>query len=91
MLSLGAIYLTVAAVVCVGYTFFFSHSGLQEPTAAAARVILADWNRQYACGPAYVLGDRQTVYGVGIEAGPAVVAMSMVDVPDAYWFDATQS
>ena len=90
VLTLGALYLTAATAVCVGYTFFFSHSGLQEPTAAAARVIMTDWNSKYSCGPAYVLGDRQTVYGVGIEAGPAVVALSTVDVLDASWFDAAK-
>lgn len=88
--ALGLVYLTVLASLCVGYTFFFSHSGLQEPTAAAARVVMADWNSKYACGPAYMLGDRQTVYGVGIEAGASVAAISVVDVPDTPWFDASK-
>jgi hypothetical protein len=76
--------------VSVSYTFFASHSGLQEPTAQAARIILADWNSKYTCRPGYFLGDRQTVYGIGIAAGPDGDAMAINFIPKANWLDAAK-
>ncbi|ABE38901.1 conserved hypothetical protein [Rhodopseudomonas palustris BisB5] len=88
--SLGALYAVLAVGVSVIYLFFASHSGLQEPTAQAARIMLADWNSKYTCGPGYFLGDRQTVYGIGIAAGPDGDSMTINFIPKARWFDATK-
>ncbi|WP_322518107.1 glycosyltransferase family 39 protein [Rhodopseudomonas palustris] len=85
--SLGALYAVLAAGASVVYLVFASHSGLQEPTAQAARIILADWNSKYKCGPGYYLGDRQTVYGIGIAAGPDGDSMTINFIPKARWFD----
>ncbi|WP_245258259.1 glycosyltransferase family 39 protein [Rhodopseudomonas palustris] len=85
--SLGVLYAVLAAGASVVYLLFASHSGLQEPTAQAARVILADWNSKYKCGPGYYLGDRQTVYGIGIAAGPDGDSMTINFIPKARWFD----
>ncbi|WP_315831416.1 glycosyltransferase family 39 protein [Bradyrhizobium prioriisuperbiae] len=87
--TIDATYLTAGLVIMVLYTVFASHSGLQEPTPAAAHAILADWTRTYACGPAYVLGGRQAAYGVGIETGPNVTALNYRDIAGAPWFDAS--
>lgn len=87
-LSLGTLYGVLAIAASVIYIFFASHSGLQEATAQAARLVLADWNSKYKCGPAYFLGDRQTVYGIGIAAGPEGDSMTIEFIPKARWFDA---
>lgn len=87
--AVSVTYLTAGLVIMMLYMALASHSGLQEPTPAAARAILADWARTYACGPAYVLGGRQAAYGVGIEAGPNVTALSYRDIAGAPWFDAS--
>jgi 4-amino-4-deoxy-L-arabinose transferase-like glycosyltransferase len=87
VLSLGALYAVLAIAVSVIYLFFASHSGLQEATAQAARLVLADWNSKYSCGPAYYIGDRQTVYGIGIAAGPDGDSMAIDFIPKARWFD----
>ncbi len=85
--ALGLVYGGLAIAVSVIYLFFASHSGLQEATAQAARLVLDDWNSKYACGPGYFLGDRQTVYGIGIGAGPDGDSMALEFVPKARWFD----
>lgn len=85
--SLGLVYGGLALAVSVIYLFFASHSGLQEATAQAARLVLNDWNSKYTCGPGYFLGDRQTVYGIGIDAGPDGDSMALEFVPKARWFD----
>ncbi len=76
-MTIAAVYLIAGAVITVLYLTFASHSGLQEPTPAAARAILADWHSTYPCGPAYVLGGRQAAYGVGIEAGRGITALEL--------------
>ncbi len=86
-MTIAAVYLIAGAVITVLYLTFASHSGLQEPTPAAARAILADWHSTYPCGPAYVLGGRQAAYGVGIEAGRGITALSYRDITRAPWFD----
>lgn len=85
--TIAAVYLTAGAIIIVLYLTFASHSGLQEPTPAAARAILADWHSTYPCGPAYVLGGRQAAYGIGIEAGRSITALSYRDIAGAPWFD----
>ncbi|WP_244432019.1 glycosyltransferase family 39 protein [Rhodopseudomonas sp. B29] len=85
--ALGGFYAVAATAACVAYLGFFSHSGLQEPTAAAARAIMADWNSRYHCGPGYILGDRQTVYGVGIAAEPKIDSLAVEYIPRTPWFD----
>jgi len=85
--SIGAFNLAIALVLVVVYTFFASHSGMQEPTRSAAAAILADWHSRYSCGPGYFFGVRQNVYGVGIEAGRDVTTLSGSDLAGASWFD----
>lgn len=84
---LGGLYLAIGVIVAAVYTVFASHSAMQEPTEAGARAILEDWDQQFPCGPAYFIGGRQKVYGVGIEAGPQVTALFYRDIAGAAWFD----
>jgi 4-amino-4-deoxy-L-arabinose transferase-like glycosyltransferase len=88
--TLATLYAVLTACVTIAYLGPYSHSGLQEPTADAAHMILADWNSKYTCGPGYYLGDRQTVYGIGIAAGPGADSMTLEFVPAARWFDAAK-
>jgi len=87
VLLLGGLYLVLALVIGVVYWQFASHSPMQEPTAEGARAILAEWDRQYACGPAYFIGGRQQVYGIGLQAGERVDALFYRDIAGAPWFD----
>ena len=77
----------IAAVVAILYLTLTSHNIMQEPTAVAARAVLADWNARYPCGPAYITGFDRAAHGIGIEAGRTVTALSMVEIPSVPWFD----
>ncbi|WBU29107.1 glycosyltransferase family 39 protein [Rhodopseudomonas palustris] len=85
--TLSGLYTVMSATVMIAYLGPASHSGLQEPTADAARLILDDWRSQYSCGPGYFLGDRQTVYGIGIAAGPEADSITIHFIPATRWFD----
>jgi 4-amino-4-deoxy-L-arabinose transferase-like glycosyltransferase len=84
----GWFNVVVAAALATAYTFFVSHSPMQEPTRAGAAAILADWHQKYTCGPGYFYGIRQPVYGIGIEAGRNVTTIAVGDLAGAAWFDA---
>lgn len=83
--TLGGLYVATGLVIAVIYLVFASHGVMQEPTAAGARALLADWDRTYGCGPAYFLGGRQEVYGIGTEAG--IPTISFPDLAATPWFD----
>ena len=87
VLALGGFYVALAIVIGIIYSVFASHSPMQEPTAEGARAILAEWDRAYPCGPAYFIGGRQEVYGVGLQAGERVDALFYRDIAGAPWFD----
>lgn len=83
----AGLYFVVGIAVAVIFTAFASHSAMQEPTAEAARLILKDWDSKYTCGPAYFVGGRQAVYGVGIEAGRNVTTLAYREIAGATWYD----
>jgi len=85
--TIAGLYFAAAAILVVVYTFFASHTGLQEPTAAAAKAILDDWTSHYRCGPAYIIGGRQGVYGVGIAMPRTVTTLDYHAIAGAPWFD----
>lgn len=84
---IGGLYLIAGIAVAIIFTGFASHSAMQEPSAEAARHILKDWYSKYACGPAYFIGGRQGVYGVGIEAGRDVTTLAYREIAGATWYD----
>jgi len=86
-LTLAALYAALGMAIAIVYLGFASHSAMQEPTAAGAAAILAEWDRAYPCGPAYFFGGRQEVYGVGLQAGARVTPLFYRDVAGAPWFD----
>lgn len=83
----AGLYFVAGIAVAVIFTAFASHSAMQEPTAEAARLILKDWDSKYTCGPAYFVGGRQAVYGVGIEAGRNVTTLAYREIAGATWYD----
>lgn len=85
--SIAGLYLVAGIGVAVVFTAFASHSGMQEPTAEAARLILRDWDSKYSCGPAYFIGGRQATYGVGIEAGRNVTSLAYREIAGATWYN----
>src|SRR5262249_19318201 len=63
------IILSFWGAVVVGamvYTQVAIHRILREPAPAAAALLRTLWDRQYSCGPAYVIGDRNSAHGVAI-------------------------
>jgi hypothetical protein len=84
---IGGLYLVAGIAVAFVFTGFASHSAMQEPAAEAAHLILQDWQSKYSCGPAYFIGGRQGVYGVGIEAGRDVTALAYREIAGATWYD----
>lgn len=83
----GGLYLIAFVFAAIAFTAFASHSVMQEPTAEAARLMLKDWDSKYSCGPAYFVGGRQRVYGVGIEAGRDITALAYREIGAATWYD----
>lgn len=84
---IGGLYLIAGIAAAIIFTGFASHSAMQEPTAEVARLILKDWHSKYACGPAYFIGGRQGVYGVGIEAGHDITTLAYREIAAATWYD----
>lgn len=87
---IGSLYLVAGIVTILIFTFFVSHSIMQEPTADGARLILKDWDNTYSCGPAYIVGDRQLAYGIGIEAHRHTEALAYQELRTAPWFDSNK-
>lgn len=85
--SIGGLYLVAGVAVAVIFTWFTTHSAMQEPTAEAARLILNDWDSKYSCGPAYFVGGRQATYGVGIEARRNVTVLAYREIAGATWYN----
>lgn len=84
---LAAIYAVAVVTGCVIYGFFASHLFMQEPIRPAAKGILAQWDREFACGPAYIAGLRPFAYGLGLESGPQVIGLFYNDIGGAPWYD----
>jgi len=66
--------LVFAAVLLVGglatYGLFTIHPRQQEPLVEAAARLQAEWGQRFVCGPAYVMGDFWSAYGLAISMQP---------------------
>ena len=69
----------------MGLALLHPHSNLQEPAPAAAGIMRADWDRQFPCGPAYVIGNG--AHSVGLYFGRSVLGLSPEAFLHAYWVD----
>jgi hypothetical protein len=88
VLGTSAIVAVVTFVAAaVAYTLFTSHDNMQEPLPEATAIMRADWDKHYACGPAYYLGDRRTAHGMSISADRVPVGIPLDDIRLVHWFD----
>ena len=90
----GQVLFTVAAFAAVffvgavvAYTFFTSHDNMQEPFSQADAILRADWDKSFACGPAYYLGDRRTAHGLSIVGDLKPIGIPLEDIRKVDWFD----
>ena len=80
---IGVVFVASAIV----YGVFTSHNYMQEPTEEAARIVRADWDKQFSCGPAYILGDRPSAHGIANAGDRRGAGVPLEDVRVASWFD----
>lgn len=85
--SVAAVIGVVFVASAVVYGVFTSHNYMQEPTEEAARIVRADWDKQFSCGPAYILGDRPSAHGIAIASDRRGAGVPLEDVGVASWFD----
>lgn len=64
-----------------------THRYAQEPADAAAAAIRAAWNERYACGPAYVVGERHPAQSIAVYYRRGVVGVPLEDRALAAWYD----
>ena len=80
-----------AAATLIGgwllYGVFTHHPRQQEPTAAAAAQLQAEWRARYACGPAYVMGDLWSAYGLGVAMRPPRPGVHLIEMNGAPGYD----
>jgi 4-amino-4-deoxy-L-arabinose transferase-like glycosyltransferase len=73
-----------AAVALVGgvvvYGVATHHPRQQEPLFEAAARLQAQWSARYACGPAYVMGDFWSAYGLGISFVPPRPGVHLIEI-----------
>jgi hypothetical protein len=64
---------------------------LREPAPAAASIVRDDWNRRFACGPAYVAGEKDNAFALALyyrdRNGRPVIGFSQDDYERAHWID----
>ena len=63
---------------------------LREPAPAGALSLRAAWDRQFGCGPAYIIGDDRSARGIAINFGRPTVGLGFEDTARADWLDNEQ-
>jgi Dolichyl-phosphate-mannose-protein mannosyltransferase len=82
--------LMIWAAIAVGtlvYTQLVIHRIFREPSPAAAAVLRESWDRQFTCGPAYVLGDHDTARSIANYFGRPVTGVAFDETDRTAWFD----
>jgi hypothetical protein len=69
------------------YSIFTSHPRQQEPLVEAAAALQAEWRSRYACGPAYVMGDFWSAYGLGVSMQPPRPGVHLIEMAGAPGYD----
>jgi len=62
------------------YGVFTLHPRQQEPLVRAAQILESEWRARYACGPAYVMGDFWSAYGLGISMVPPAPGVHLIEM-----------
>jgi hypothetical protein len=77
----------VGTLAALTYALTYGEIPLREPADTAAALIRADWERQYRCGPAYVVGEKLSAHAIGLYYGNSVTGLSLDDYRRAHWVD----
>ncbi len=80
----GGVMLIGGVVV---YGVFTVHPRQQEPLQAAASRLLAEWRSRYPCGPAYVMGDFWSAYGLGVSMQPPRPGVHLIEMDEVPGYD----
>ena len=59
----------------------------RNPAPEAATLLREAWDKQYACGPAYVIGADPTARGVAIYFGRSAFGVAFDDADKPFWID----
>jgi len=62
------------------YGVFTLHPRQQEPLVEAAARLQAEWRSRFACGPAYVMGDFWSAYGLGVSMVPPRPGVHLIEM-----------
>ena len=71
----------------LAYGVFTFHPRQQEPLFEAASALQAEWRSHYACGPAYVMGDFWSAYGIGISMQPPRPGVHLIEMDGVPGYD----
>ena len=75
------------ALAILVYGVFTGHDYMQEPAGQAASIVQSDWSAKYRCGPAYIMGDVWSAYGLAIANKQDVVGVPLGALHDLQWYD----
>ena len=70
------------------YGVFTGHPRQQEPLAEAAAKLQQEW--PFACGPAYVMGDFWSAYGIGPAMSPPRPGVHLIEMRGAPGYEAAK-
>ena len=71
----------------VVYALVAMHSIMQEPGPTAARTLREAWDRQFRCGPAYIIGNDRSARAIAIYYGRPVLGIAFDGTARSDWFD----
>jgi hypothetical protein len=85
----------VVCALLIGSAAAFTPHFSQDPLERATATIRSNWDAQFACGPAYIIGAYEVgaasqapaAYGIGMWFGRSVIGLSPGDYRYAPWVD----
>jgi hypothetical protein len=81
---------TAVYVISLAYGLLVLRPQLREPAPTAAAMMQRDWDRKFACGPGYIIGDALDAHAVALYYGDfwhRIVGLSTADYFFAPWTD----
>ena len=69
------------------YTQFVIHRVFRKPAPEAAALLREAWDKQYRCGPRYVLGDNWTARAIAIYFGRPAFGVAFEEADKPFWVD----
>lgn len=82
---LAALKMILFLCGAAGYAATIGHLPTQEPSNGAALDLRQEWERHFACGPAYVFGDKISAHAIGLYFGGKVIGASPDDLRFSPW------